>query len=324
MSVRAELLRLALRATFKQRGDVAPNIAHIRARLEKFKYLAPPPPKGTQATRLAMGGVPAIRVTTRRSRPDRHVLYLHGGAYVYGRPGHYRDFIWRIADAAAATIHVLDYRLGPEHPFPAAVDDSVKAYRSLLAAGADPRHLAIMGDSAGGGLSFATLLRLRDERGPLPAAAVAMSPWTDLTLTSESCARFAASDPMLSVGPAKVFARWYLADVDPKHPYASPLYGDPTGLPPSLIQVGGDEILRDDAVLWGERMRAGGVAAEVEVWPRMPHAWQLFARMLPEGQQAVDRIGAFLRSQFAGIEDDPSPARLRGPEKPKSHVLSSR
>ena len=298
MSLRAELLRLALRATFKRRDDVVPDITTIRARLEKFKYLAPMPPKGTQATRLAMGGVPAVRVTTLQSRADRHILYLHGGAYAYGRPGHYRDFIWRIADAAAATIHVLDYRLAPEHPFPAAVDDAVAAYRWLVTTGADPRRVAIMGDSAGGGLTFATLLRLRDERDPLPAAAVAMSPWTDLTLTNESCVRFAASDPMLSVGPAKVFARWYLADADPKHPYASPLYGDPTGLPPSLIQVGSDEILRDDAVLWGERMRAAGVAAEVEVWPRMPHVWQLFARLVPESQQAVLRIGSFLRSQF--------------------------
>ena len=324
MSLRAELLRLGLRATFKQRNDVTPNIAQIRARLEKFKYLAPQPPKGTHATRLAMGGVPAIRVTTLQSRADCHVLYLHGGGYVYGRPAHYRDFIWRIADAAAATVHVLDYRLGPEHPFPAAVDDAVGAYRSLLAAGADPRHLAIMGDSAGGGLTFATLLRLRDERDPLPAAAVTISPWTDLTLTSESCLRFAASDPMLSVGPAKVFARWYLGDADPKHPYASPLYGDPTGLPPSLIQVGSDEILRDDAVLWGERMRTAGVAAEIEVWPRMPHGWQLFARVVPEAQKAVRRIGAFLRSQFERIEDDPPQARLRDPEKPESPVSSSR
>jgi monoterpene epsilon-lactone hydrolase len=298
MSLRAELLRLAMRATFKQRDDVAPDIVQIRARLEKFKVLAPQPPKGTVAAKFAMADVPAIRVTTLQSRSDRHVLYLHGGAYVYGRPGHYRDFIWRIADAAAATVHVLDYRLGPEHPFPAAVDDAVGAYRSLLASGADPRHVTIMGDSAGGGLTFATLLRLRDEGHPPPAGAVAISPWTDLTLTSQSCVRFAKSDPMLSVGQARVFARWYLAGADPKHPYASPLYGDPMGLPPSLIQVGSDEILHDDAVLWGERMRAAGVAAEVEVWPRMPHVWQLFARVLPEGQRAIRRIGAFLRSQF--------------------------
>ena len=269
MSLRAELLRLALRATFKRRGNRLPDIAGIRAYVDKFAYLVPRPPKGTVTVKTTMGGVPAIRVTTPQSTADRHILYLHGGAYVCGRPVHYRDFIWRIADAASVTVHVLDYRLGPEHPFPAAVDDAVAAYRALLAAGAEPKRLAIMGDSAGGGLIFASLLRLRDE-----------------------------GDPMLSADPAKVFIRWYLGDTDPKHPYASPLFGDPAGLPPSLIQVGSDEILLDDAVRWGQRMRDAGVAAEVEVWPRMPHVWQLSARILPEGREAIRRIGAFLRQNI--------------------------
>jgi epsilon-lactone hydrolase len=298
MSLRAELLRLALRVTFKRRGNRLPGVAGVRAYVDKFAYLVPRPPKGTVAVKTTMGGVPAIRVTTPQSTADRHILYLHGGAYVCGRPVHYRDFIWRIADAASVTVHVLDYRLGPEHPFPAAVDDTVAAYRSLLAAGAEPKRLAIMGDSAGGGLIFASLLRLRDEGDPMPAAAVALSPWTDLTLTSESCVRFAKADPMLSADPAKVFIRWYLGDADPKHPYASPLFGDPAGLPPSLIQVGSDEILLDDAVRWGQRMRDAGVAAEVEVWPRMPHVWQLSARILPEGREAIRRIGAFLRQNI--------------------------
>src|SRR5262245_31723144 len=129
MSLRAELLRFALRVAFKQKVEAAENLTYLRARLEKFRYVTPLPPRGTIATKLAIGGVPAVRVTTPRSRTDHHVLYLHGGAYVYGRPVHYRDFIWRIADAAAATIHVLDYRLGPEHRFPAAVDDAAAAYR---------------------------------------------------------------------------------------------------------------------------------------------------------------------------------------------------
>lgn len=298
MSLRAELLRFALRASFKREYGAEVDVARLRGRLEKFTYLTPPPPWGTVSTKLAIGGVPAIKVATRRSRADRHVLYLHGGAYVYGRPAHYRDFIWRVANAAGATVHVLDYRLGPEHPFPAAVEDATAAYRALLAAGAEPRRLAVMGDSAGGGLTFATLLKLRDERDPMPAAAVAMSPWTDLTLTSASSIRFDDTDPMLSVSPARLFARWYLGDADPKHPYASPLFGDPTGLPPSLIQVGSDELLLDDAVHWGERMRKAGVDAKVEVWPRMPHVWQLFARVLPEGQRAVRRIGEFLREKL--------------------------
>ncbi len=300
MSLRAELLRLALRATFKRHGNTIPSIAQVRAYTEKFTYFVPPPPRSTVAVKTAMGGVPAVRVATPRSRADRHILYLHGGAYVCGRPAHYRDFIWRIADKAAATIHVLDYRLGPEHPFPAAVDDAVMAYRSLLAAGSGPKQLAVMGDSAGGGLTFAALLRLRDERDPMPAAAVALSPWTDLTLTSESSRRFAKADPMLSVGPAKLFVRWYLGEADPKHPYASPMFGDPAGLPPSFMQVGSDEILLDDTVRWGERMRGAGVGAEVEVWPRMPHAWQLSARVLPEGREAIRRIGLFLREKLDG------------------------
>jgi len=298
MSLRAELFRLGLRATFKRRGRAVPDIAKIRAQMEKVVWLVPRPPRGTVAVKTAMGGVPAIRVTTQLSQADRHILYLHGGAYVCGRPVHYRDFIWRIADVAAATVHVLDYRVAPEHPMPAAGDDASAAYRSLLAAGVDPKRLAIMGDSAGGGLTFATLLRLRDEGDPMPAAAVALSPWTDLTLSSESYARFAEADPMLSVAPAKVFARWYLGDADPKHPYASPMFGNPKGLPPSLIQVGSDEILLDDAVKWGERMRAAGVPAEVEVWPRMPHVWQLSARALPEGRAAIARIGGFLREKL--------------------------
>jgi acetyl esterase/lipase len=298
MSLRAELLRLALRATFKRRENNVPGIARIRAHMEKFAYLVPRAPKGTVAVKTELGGVPAIRVTTPRSRADRHILYLHGGGYVCGRPVHYRDFIWRIADAAAATVHMIEYRLGPEHPFPAAVDDAVAGYRALLAADAAPARLAVMGDSAGGGLTFAALLRLRDEREPMPAAAVALSPWTDLTLTSASSARFAKADPMLSVGPARVFARWYLGDADPKHPYASPIFGDPAGLPPSFIQVGSDEILLDDSVQWGERLREAGVDAEVEVWPRMPHVWQLSARILPEGREAIGRIGRFLREKL--------------------------
>jgi acetyl esterase/lipase len=264
-----------------------------------MKRLVPRPPKTTNVVSLTVGGVPAVRVATPRSRDDRHVLYLHGGGYVCGSPAHYRDFIWRIADAAAARVLVIDYRLAPEHPFPAAVDDAVAAYRWLLSQGADPRRMTIMGDSAGGGLTFATLLRLRDERVPLPAAAVALSPWTDLALTGETHRRNARSDPMLSPKHATTFAKHYLAGADSKHPYASPLYGDPRGLPPALIQVGSDEILRDDAERIADRLRIAACAVELEIWPRMPHVWHLFARILPESRQAIDRIGEFVRKTQA-------------------------
>jgi acetyl esterase/lipase len=298
MSIRAELLRLAMRLMFK-RMDAHPDIAAIRRRLDLVKSIVPGPPKGTRAARVTAGGVPGVEVATARSRDDCHVLYLHGGAYVYGSPSHYRDFIWRIADASAARVLCIDYRLAPEHPFPAAVNDAVSAYRWLLAEGADPRRTAIMGDSAGGGLAFGMLLKLRDLGVPLPAAVVALSPWTDLALTGESLRLSGPADPMLSTAQARVFADSYLAGADPKSPYASPLYGDPAGLPPSLIQVGSDEILRDDAERMAERLRSAGCTVELEVWPRMPHVWQLFARILPEGRRALERIGEFVRPRLA-------------------------
>lgn len=299
MSLRGEFLRFALRRLCKAHDKVPPSPAVIRQRLRRARWIIPKPPKGTVAARVMAGGVPGIRVSTPRSRGRCHILYLHGGGYVFGSPSLYRDFSWRIANATHAHVLCLDYRLAPEHPFPAAVDDAVGAYRWLLAEGADPGRTAIMGDSAGGGLSFATLLRLRDERVPLPAAAVALSPWTDLTMSNGSTRLNAALDPMLNADQTHVFAAWYLNGTDPRHPYASPLYGDPTGLPPSLIFVGQDEILYDDAALMAERLRSAGCSVELEVGPRMPHVWLLFERVLPEGRAAVARIGVFVRQQLA-------------------------
>lgn len=294
MSLRAEIVRLGLRFFIKRRAGPHPDLQMLRQQVERIKWLVPNPPRGTIATRVSAGGVPAVQVATPKSRDGYHVFYLHGGGYVSGSPSHYRDFIWRIANATQARVLCISYRVAPEHPFPAAVDDAVSAYRWLLAQGADPQRTAVMGDSAGGGLALALLLRLRDEGVPLPAAAVAMSPWTDLAMAGESYRRFAKADPMLSVVPAQTFARWYLAGGDARQPYASPLYGDHKGLPPTLIQVGSDEILLDDAKTMAERMRAAGCAAELEVWPRMPHVWQVHARLVPEARQAVKRIGDFV------------------------------
>jgi len=298
MSLRAEVVRLGLRWLIKRhaRPDVA--ISAIRRRANAAKYLVPNPPRGTSAVRIEASGVPAIRVATRDALRDRHILYLHGGGYVYGSPSHYRDFLWRIAAQTSANVLCIDYRLAPEYPFPAALDDAVQAYRWLLGSGVDPSRTAMMGDSAGGGLVFATMLKLRDAGLPLPAAAVAFSPWTDLAMTGESVRLNAGADPMLDTEQGLVLARCYLGGTDPRNPYASPLYGDLRGLPPSLIQVGSDEILRDDAVRMAERLRAAGCTAEIEIWPCMPHVWHLFARVVPEARQAMERAGAFLRARL--------------------------
>jgi acetyl esterase/lipase len=298
MSVRAELLRLGLRWFFKRRSNPDDPIETIRGRLEPARRFVPGPPKGTRVSRLDVGGRKSVRVASPTSCPDRHILYLHGGGYVFGACTYYRDFIWRIAAATATQVLCIDYRLAPEHPFPAALDDATGAYRWLLAQGAQPAQMALIGDSAGGGLVLATLLRLRADGLPMPAAGVALSPWTDLALTGESLRLNAKSDPMLDVEQTRVFARLYLAGSDPRHPYASPLYGDLAGLPPILIQVGSDEILRDDAVRMAVRLRAAGCSVEIEIWPRMPHAWHLFARLVPESRRALERIGAFVHAQM--------------------------
>jgi epsilon-lactone hydrolase len=311
MSLRAELVRLGIRA-FIRRGNHHWNVEEWRHGLHAMEKWIPSPPAGTQTTQAEVDGRPLWRIVTPASRPDRHVLYLHGGGYISGAPSHYRHFTWRIANATQACVWVLGYRLAPEHPFPAALVDALAAYRWLLANGVEASKLAIIGDSAGGGLALGLLLRLRDERDPLPAAAVAISPWTDLALMSPSLASNAAADPMLNAADLPKLANLYLAGHDPHMPYASPVYGDTTGLPPTLIHVGSDEILCDDAVRMADKMRRDGCHAEIEVWPRMPHCWHLFAPVMPESGRAIARVGDFVQRMVASAGTR-RPAAVAGP-----------
>jgi acetyl esterase/lipase len=306
MSLRAELVRLGLRMLLKSPAGTVPTLAHHRSRTAAFERWVPRPPAGTQTLRRALGGVPAVQIATPQSLSDRHILFLHGGGYVTGSPELYRHVTWRIAAAARARLSALDYRLAPEHPFPAALDDAVAAWRALLADGAEPRRSAFLGDSAGGGLALALGLRLRDEKMPLPAAIVALSPWTDLALSGESMRGNAGADPMESAAIASDFAGRYLDGADPCHPYISPLYGDPSGLPPTLIQVGSDEVLRDDSVRMAARMRDAGVPVDLEIWPRMPHVWHVFAAVMPEARQAIGRIGEFVEQHIAADGSEPA------------------
>jgi len=298
MSLRAELVRVGVRLFMKRRSSPAVSIEQIRRNLAAAQRLIPRPPAGTQTVALDAGGVPANRITTAASQPDCHVLYIHGGGYVSGSPALYRAMTWRLAAAARANVLAIDYRLAPEHPFPAALEDAAAAYRWLLAEGVAPERLAVMGESAGGGLTFALMLKLRDEGVPLPAAVVGLSPWTDLALTGPSFRRNAKADPMLDAGEAQRLSRCYLAGADPRAPYASPLYGDLAGLPPSLIHVGSDEILLDDSTCLADRLRAAQCELTLEVWPRMPHVWHAFATVLPEARKAIERIGAFVQGRM--------------------------
>ncbi len=300
MSLRGELVRLGLRTFMKRRhGDF--SVAALRDRMRSMERWVPRPPRSTETRLVEAGRLRFHRITTPASHPGRHVLYLHGGGYVSGGPVYYRHFTWRIANAAKAHIWALEYPLAPENPFPVALGDAVAAY-DWLADQPAVRELFVMGDSAGGGLILCLLLRLRDGGTPLPRAAVSMSPWTDLALTGASLTENAASDPMLTARDLPSLARCYLAGADPRHPYASPLYGDTSGLPPVLIQVGSDEILLDDAVRMAEKLRQHNAQSRLEVWPRMPHGFQLFVPVLPEAHQAIARIGRFLAEAPSAVK----------------------
>jgi acetyl esterase/lipase len=299
VSLRAELARFGLRVFLKRRSRHF-DVGTSRAKMRAMEKLVPPPPRRSRSTEVKAGRLNFLRVATDASRSERHVLYLHGGGYMAGSPAIYRHFSWRIADVFRANVWMLDYRLAPEHPFPAAVDDASEAYAHLADQATDESRLFVMGDSAGGGLTLGLLLRLRDEDRQLPTAAVALSPWTDLALTGASLKLNAASDPMLNAEHVPELARLYLAGADPRTPHASPLYGDVTGLPPVLIQVGSDEILRDDAVRMADKLTRNNPQSRLEIWPRMPHAWHLLATVLPEARQAIGNIAEFIAAVEAG------------------------
>ena len=233
------------------------------------------------------------------SQADRHILYLHGGALRAGAARQYRHFAWRIASAMRACVLAVDYRLAPEHPFPAALDDVVRAY-NWLSRSVGAGNIVLMGDSAGGGLCFSLVLKLRDLREALPAGVVALSPWTNLALTGASLHQNAKADPMCNADDVPTFASEYLAGADPRLPYASPCYGDFTGCPPALVHVGSDEILRDDAVQIVEALQRAECPVTFQIWPRMPHVWHAFPPpILPEARQAMKNVSEFTENVFA-------------------------
>lgn len=256
-------------------------------------------PEGVTCTPVDAGGVSAEWSVAAGVDEAKVVLYVHGGGYVMGSAGSHRDVTGRLSKAAGARVLSLNYRLAPEHPFPAPVDDAVAAYRWLLAQGISPGNIAVAGDSAGGGLAIATLLALRDAGEPLPAAGVGISPWVDMEGTGESMTTRAAVDPVVQKEGLLGMAKLYLGDADPKNPLAAPLHADLAGLPPLLLQVGDAETLLDDSTRLAEKARAAGVDVTLKVWDEMPHVWHLFAPILPEGRQAIDEIGSFFQARTA-------------------------
>jgi acetyl esterase/lipase len=272
------------------------TIAERRALMEKLAFrvaddiaVEAVTVNGRAAEWLCAPGADATRV----------LLYLHGGGYVMGSPNTHRALAGELSRAAQARVLLPDYRLAPEAPFPAAVDDARAAYEWLLAQGGEGQRLAIAGDSAGGGLTVATLIALRDHGVALPRCAVCLSPWSDLACSNASYHTRAAADPMITSADISLMSRTYLNGADAHAPLASPNRASLAGLPPLLIHVGRDEVLLDDAVVLHEAARSAGVDSTLEIWDDMIHVWHAFHPMLPEGRQAIARIGEYLRWQWA-------------------------
>ena len=244
--------------------------------------------------RVGVNGVPAEWISAPESQDGRVVLYLHGGGYLFGSARTHRVMLAHLARAAKSRVLALDYRLAPEIPFPAPVEDSVSAYRWLLSQGIAPEKMVIGGDSAGGGLTVAALVALRHVGEPMPAAGVCISPWADMEATGQSYTTNAEADPSVSKENILKIAEVYMDGKDPKAPLASPIHADLTGLPPLLLQVGGIEVLLDDSTMLKSRAKEAGVPVEMEVWDDMPHVWHHFAPILPEARKAIARIGEFV------------------------------
>ena len=296
MSLRASVISFVLRHTIRKQMSTFEEPAALRKQMGRSMGK---PPADVAVEQVDAGGVPAERLVPEAAASDAVLLYLHGGGYLFGSPDSHRDIACRLARAAKLEVLLIDYRLAPEHPFPAAVEDATAAYRWLLAEGFAAERIVIAGDSAGGGLATALMVHLKTLELPLPGAAALISPWVDMTLLSESLLGNAESDVMLSPEAINRFATHYLNGQDPRSPLASPLYADLSGLPPVYVIVGSGEVLLNDAKSLDENLKAAGGRAELTVWPGMPHAFPVFSRLVPEGRQAIRDISSFLTAQLA-------------------------
>lgn len=311
-SWQAHTMSFILRHTFKRRLARSRNAEEARAIMNGGFFKTPPSMRITPAT---LGGVPGEWVESGSEPAAAVLLYLHGGGYFACSARTHRPFTTAFAQAGLR-VYAPDYRLAPENPFPAGLDDAVAAWHAVRMAAGPSTPMVIGGDSAGGGLALATMLKLRDQGAPLPDAAVLFSPLTDLAGSGQSrrtnnlrCAMFYGS------GLARA-TEFYVAQNggDPCDPLISPLYADLRGLPPLLIHVGADETLRDDSTELAARARAAGVEVELTLWPVVPHVWQLFHPFVPEGRQSLALAAEFLRNQVA---------KRRAPDAQLSHAVPS-
>lgn len=296
-SEQAEAVKETLRGFREQASAAQPTLEEQRAGALAFGDMTGTP-SGVSYTDVDAGGVPAEWVVPEGAADDRVLQYVHGGGYVICSMRTHSKLVGHIAKAAGVKALNVDYRLAPEHPHPAAVNDSLAAYEWLLDQGYAPHNIAIAGDSAGGGLTFATLLAIRDRGLPLPATAVPLSPWVDLEGTGDTMKTHADRDLLVNEVGLKQMADLFLGGGDAHDPLAAPLHGDLRGLPPIYIQVGDDETLLDDSRRIAAKAHAAGVHVRLDVFPEMQHVFQMGAGNVPEADDAVARIGAYLREHL--------------------------
>lgn len=293
-SLRARIVRSATSAYFSTVDVKKANVHLTHRRWHACANMLRTAP-GVSVEKCKVQGLAAEWLTPAGAADGKLLLYLHGGAYIMGGCATHRQLASFIARAAGVRTLLPEYRLAPEYPFPAAVDDIVGLYRALLADGYEAHNIVIAGDSAGGGLAMATLLSLRDVGDPLPAAACLLSPWLDLTASGESMIGAASNDPWFRPDDMPIIASYYCRDDERRHPLVSPVFADLAGLPPCYIQVGSDEILLSDSTRAAEKIKAGGGEVDIEIWPGMWHVFQVFVRQVPESRKAVSKIGGFIR-----------------------------
>jgi len=299
MSIQLYAVDALLRLTVKRRFKKRPSVMELRPIMAEMAERPARVPTGVTVNRSELGGIRTEILHAEGAPEGRAILYIHGGGWVAGAPVNHRAITGRLAKLVGATVYAPDYRLAPEHRFPEGLDDCVAVYRALLDKGFAPRSIAIGGDSAGGNLTLATALKLKMLGLPQPAALVCLSPATALDAELPSHRGNIASDAMFAEGMHDTVRAAYLGGHDASDPLVSPLRGDVSGLPPTLIQCSGAEMLRDDGVEMAAKMKAAGVEATLEVWPRLPHVWQAMADLLPEGRKAIAGIAAFLNARLA-------------------------
>ena len=294
--------KLALDAVLSEGGlDLQADVPTLRASFNELMARIPVP-DDVQQSPTTIGGVGAIEVTVPGADADGVILYFHGGVYVIGTAAATVPLVGELARRTGTRAITLDYRLAPEHPYPAAVADAQDAYQGLLEQGIDAGQIALAGESAGGGLAVATLLALRDAGVPLPSCAFLMSPYADLTLSGDSIADREAVDRTLTPEGLRLRILDYVAGADASHPLISPVFADLTGLPPLLIQVGSNEILLSDALRLAERAATDDVTVTLDVTDGVGHVFQAFAAMPDEADAALVRASAFLRTNLAATE----------------------